>query len=279
MAHNYLQLSLDVVRALVGPENAQLLQLNASQCGALKMKLLETATSLQDFVDSLSPIDRRLYEKSCKTALQEFYRVIKEVEAIIHSCCDKNWLQAAIKLANNTEAFVDVIFKLDWCTAVLGNLSRDVIRSEWNLPKYCGALIAEVDQAGMMGEIERMLRVDAMDDRKNLRRRLGELQNGTEALDLRQDIILHLLRITDPAAEDEQKTEKGDFLLTIDPKELNKLELIGMGAFGSVHKINWLGQSFAGKYNRRLLVVLEGKEDPGRSLSPARRANIWLYHF
>jgi len=129
-----------------------------------------------------------------------------------------------------------------------------------NLPKYCGALIAEVDQAGMMGEIERMLRVDAMDDRKNLRRRLGELQNGTEALDLRQDIIVHLLRITDPAAEDEQKTEKGDFLLTIDPKELNKLELIGMGVFGSVHKINWLGQSFAGKYNRRPLCLLYLKE-------------------
>ncbi|CAM6045642.1 unnamed protein product [Sphagnum compactum] len=251
MAHNYLQLSLDVVRALVGPENAQLLQLNASQCGALKMKLLETATSIQDFVDSLSPIDRRLYEKSCKTALQEFYRVVKDAEAIIHSCCDKNWLQAAIKLANNTEAFVDVMFKLDWCTAVLGNLSRDVIPGEWSLPKYGATLIAEVDQAGMMGEMERMLRVDAMDDRKNLRRRLGELQNGTEAVDLRQDIILHLLRITDPAGEDEQKTEKGDFLLTIEPKELRRIEVIGMGAFGSVHKISWLGESFAGKYYGR----------------------------
>jgi hypothetical protein len=265
MAHNYLQLSLDVVRALVGPENAQLLQLNASQCGALKTKLLETARSIQDFVDSLSPILRRLYAKSWKTALQEFYRVVKDAEAIIDSCCDKNWVRAAIKLANNTEAFVDVIFKLDWCTAVLGNLSQDVIPGELNLPKYCATLIAEVDQAGMMGEIERMLRVDAMDDRKNLRRRLGELQNGTEALDVRQDIILHLLRITDPAAEDEEKTEKGDILLTIEPKELSEVEHIGRGAFGdvhkingqpisrgvfgsSVHKINWLGQSFAAKY-------------------------------
>ncbi|CAK9857294.1 unnamed protein product [Sphagnum jensenii] len=256
MAHNYLQLSLDVVRALVGPENAQLLQLNASQCGALKMKLQEAATNIQDFVDSLSPIDRRLYEKCCKTVLQEFYRVVKDAEAIIHSCCDKNWLQAAIKLANNTEAFVDVIFKLDWCTAVLGNLSRDVIPGERNLPKYFAASIAEVDQAGMMGEIERMLRVDAMDDRKNLRRRLGELQNGTEALDLHPDIILHLLRITDPAAEDEQKTEKGDFLLTIEPKELRKMQLIGAGAFAVVYKINWLGQSFAGKYNREPLCLL-----------------------
>lgn len=248
MAHNYLQLSLDVVRALVGPENAQLLQLNASQCGVLKMKLLETATSIQDFVDSLPPIHRRLYKKSCETGLQEFYRVVKDAEAIIHSCCDKNWLQAAIKLANNTEAFVDVIFKLDWCTAVLGNLSEDVIPGEWNLPKYRAALIAEVDLASMMGEIERMLRVDAMDDRMNLRRRLGELQNGTEAVDLRQDIILHLLRITETAAEDEQKTEEGDFLLTIEPKELRKEQCIGWGAFGSVHKINWLGKSFAGKY-------------------------------
>jgi hypothetical protein len=251
MAHNYLQLSLDVVRALVGPENAQLLQLNASQCGALKTKLLETARSIRDLVDFLSPIDRRLYEKSCKTALQEFYLVVKDAEAIIHSCCDKNWLQAALKLANNTEAFVDVIFKLDWCTAVLGDLSQDVIPGEWVQPKYLATLIAEVDQAGMMGKIERMLRVDAMDDRKNLRRRLGELQNGTDALDLRQDIILHLLRITDPAAEDEQTTEKGDFLLTIEPKQLRKMQCIGRGAFGSVHKISWLGESFAGKYYAR----------------------------
>ncbi|KAH8968009.1 hypothetical protein BDL97_03G107300 [Sphagnum fallax] len=248
MAHNYLQLSLDVVRALVGPENAESQQLNASQCGALKTKLLETATSIQAFFYSLSPMDRRLYAKSCKTAVQEFYRVVKDAEAIIHSCCDKNWLQAALKPANNTEAFVDVMFKLDWFTAVLGNLSRDVIPGDWNLPKYGATLIAEVDQAGMMREIERMLRVDAMDDRKNLRRRLGELQNGTEAVDLRQDVILHLLRITDPAAEDEQKTGRGDFLLTIEPKELRTIQVIGRGAFGPVHKINWLGQSFAGKY-------------------------------
>jgi hypothetical protein len=259
MAHNYLQLSLDVVRALVGPENAESQQLNASQCGALKTKLLETATSIQAFFDSLSPMDRRLYAKSCKRAVQEFYRVVKDAEAIIHSCCDKNWLQAALKLANNTETFVDVIFKLDWFTAVLGNLSRDVIPGDWNLPKYGATLIAEVDQAGMMREIERMLRVDAMDDRKNLRRRLGELQNGTEAVDLRQDVILHLLRITDPAAEDEQKTEKGDFLLTIEPKELRTIQVIGRGAFGPVHKINWLGQSFAGKYYDHPLYLKERK--------------------
>ncbi|CAM6071445.1 unnamed protein product [Sphagnum tenellum] len=259
MAHNYLQLLLDVVRALVGPEKAQLLQLNASQCGALKMKLLETATSIQDFVDSLSPIRRRLYAKSCKIALQELYQVVKDAEAIIHSCCDKNWLQAAIKLANNTEAFVHVIFKLDWCTAMLGNLSQDVIPGEWNVLKYGATLMAEVDQAGMMGEIERMLRVDAVHDRKNLRRRLEELQNGTEALDLRQDIILHLLRITNPAAEDEQKTEKGDFLLTIEPKELGKFEDIGWGDYGSVHKINWLGESFAVKYYDHPLYLKETK--------------------
>ncbi len=192
---------------------------------------------------------------------------MKDAEAIIHSCCDKNWLQAAVKLANNTEAFVDFNFKLDWCAAVLGNLSRDVIPGEWDLPKYGATLIAEVDQAGMMGEVERMLRVEAMEDRKNLRRRLGELQNGTEALDLRQDIVLHLLRITDPAAEDEEKTEKGDFLLTIEPKELRKIQVIGRGAFGPVHKINWLGQSFAGKYYDHTLHLKERKILAGLSHS------------
>jgi serine/threonine protein kinase len=104
-----------------------------------------------------------------------------------------------------------------------------------------------------------MLRVDAMDDRKNLRRRLEELQKGTEALDLHQDIILHLLRITDPAAEDEQKTEKGDVLLTIEPKELGKIEDIGWGAYGSVHKINWLRESFAVKYYDHPLYLKERK--------------------
>jgi serine/threonine protein kinase len=259
MAHNYLQLSLDVVRALVGPENAQLLQLNAAQCGALKMKLLETVTRIQDFVDSLSPMDRRLYARFWVAALKEFYRVVKRAEAIIHSCCDKNWLQAAVTLANITEDCLEVILDIEWCTLILASLSQYVEAGEWNLPKYGATLIAEVNQAGMMGEVERMLRVDAMEDLKNLRRRLGELQNGTEALDLQQDIILHLLRITDPAAEDEQKTKKGDFVLTIEPKELRKIQVIGRGAFGPVHKINWLGQSFAGKYYDHPLYLKEMK--------------------
>ncbi|CAK9261307.1 unnamed protein product [Sphagnum jensenii] len=58
-------------------------------------------------LDSLPPEKQALLLNCCKLVLLEFYRLVKNAEEIIQGCCSQDWLKAAIKLANNTEAFVE----------------------------------------------------------------------------------------------------------------------------------------------------------------------------
>jgi hypothetical protein len=121
MADKYLQLSRDVVDGVrVQLENEELVvKLNNSQCEVLMIKLVQTAKEIIANVASV-PHKGRVYQQSCKAVLQELYRVVKDAEAIIHACCDENCVQAAIIPVNNDEVFVDILFRLDWCTSVLG---------------------------------------------------------------------------------------------------------------------------------------------------------------
>jgi len=130
MPENYLQLAGDVVGALGRAENNQTLQFNEIQCRLLRQQLQETVTPLLSRVDmdSLPAEKQALFQQCCQAAaLLELYRIVKHAEAIIHGYSTQDWLTAAIKLAHSFEAFVDIFFKLDWCTAVVGILFSNAL--------------------------------------------------------------------------------------------------------------------------------------------------------
>jgi serine/threonine protein kinase len=182
-------------------ENEELVvKLNGSQCKVLMMKLVQTVKGAN--VASV-PHKGRVYRQSCKAVLQELYRVVKDAEAIIRDCCDKNWVQAAIRLVNMDEVFVDVLFRLDWCTSALGIViqrgksgpSSELQHVSKNIQAF-----GQVEQArAKMQEIRQMLRGHAREDRTTLRRRLDGLQKGRGA-PVEQEIVAMLLKFTDPAA-------------------------------------------------------------------------------
>jgi serine/threonine protein kinase len=248
MPENYLHLARDVVDALGRAENNQPLQFNEIQCLLLKQKLQETATPLLSRVDkdSLPPEKQALFQQCCQgAALLELYRIVKLAEAIIHGCSTQDWLTAAIKLANSFEAFVDIHFKIDWCTAVVGIVFSNAVSSELqhvgeNIPGF-----GENECALKMEEIRSMLQQPATQDRDSLGRRLTEMQ-GDRRNKNKEEIIAYLLKLvtTDPA---NMEPTTVDLLPTIERKNLRYVRTIGKGGFGEVAEVVWLGQKVAQK--------------------------------
>jgi serine/threonine protein kinase len=206
MADKYLQLSWDVVLGVdVQIQKKRLVvKLNGSQCKVLMKELVQRLKEISRNVASV-PHKGRVYQQSCRAVLQELYRVVKDAEAIIHACCDENWVQAAIILVNMDEVFVDILFRLDWCTSALGIViqrAKSGPSSELQSVSKNIQAFGQVEQArAKMEAIREMLCWHALDDRTTLRRRLQRLQKGTGAPD-EQEIVAKLLNFTDPAAND-----------------------------------------------------------------------------
>ncbi|CAK9856299.1 unnamed protein product [Sphagnum jensenii] len=178
----------------------------------------------------------------------ELYRIVKHAEAIIQGCSTQDWLKEAVKLANSFEAFVDIFFKLDWSTAVVGIVFSNALRSEL---QHAGDTIdgfGKAECAFKMEEIRSVLQQPAWKDRDSLRRRLTELQQETGARN-NEEIVVYLLKLvtTDPANM-EQTTV--DLLPTIEPECLRPVRSLGSGGFGDVAEVEWLGQKVAQKTYR-----------------------------
>ncbi|KAH9573964.1 hypothetical protein CY35_01G029900 [Sphagnum magellanicum] len=200
MADKYLQLSRDVVDGVrVQIENEELVvTLNGFQCKVLMKELVQTVKEIIANVASV-PHKGRVYQQSCRAVLQELYRVVKDAEAIIHACCDENWVQAAIILVNIDEVFVDVLFRLYLCTSALGIVIQSAKSGPSSELQHVSKNIQAVGQVVKMQEIRQMLSGNALEDRRTLRRRLQGLQKGTGTPD-EQEIVAKLLKFTDPAA-------------------------------------------------------------------------------
>ncbi len=248
MPENYLHLARDVVDALGRAENNQPLQFNEIQCQLLKQKVQETVTFLLSRVDkaSLPPEKQALFQQRCRgAALLELYRIVKHAEAIIHGCSTQDWLKAAIKLANSFEAFVDIFFKLDWCTAVVGIVFSNALTSEL---QHVGDNIdgfGEAECAFKMEEIRSVLQQPALQDRDSLRRRLTKMQQDRGARN-KQEIVAYLLKLvsTDPANMEQTTIH---LLPTIERENLRHVRSLGRGGFGEVAEVEWLGQKVAQK--------------------------------
>jgi len=248
MPENYLHLTRDVVDAMGRAENNQPLQFNEIQCRLLKQKLQNTVMPLLSRVDkdSLPPEKQALFEQCCQgAALLELYRIVKRAEAIIHDCSTQDWLTAAIKLANSFEAFLDIFFKIDWCTAVVDIVFSNALTSKL---QHVGDNIdgfGEPECAFKMEEIRSMLQQAASQDRDSLRRRLTEMQQDTGARN-KQEIVAYLLKLvtTDPANMERTTVE---LLPTIERRNIERGRRIGSGAYGQVYEVRWLGQKGAQK--------------------------------
>jgi serine/threonine protein kinase len=148
-------------------------------------------------------------------------------------------------LANSFEAFVDIFFKIDWCTAVVGIVFSNALTNQL---QHAGDHIdgfGEAECTFKMEEIRSMLHQPASQDRDSLRSRLTEMQEDTGAPN-KQDIVAYVLKLvtTDPV-NTEQTTLH--VLPTIKQEHLHHLRHIGSGGCADVVEVEWLGQKVANK--------------------------------
>jgi serine/threonine protein kinase len=241
---DYLQLSLDAVQQLV--DDTRVLQLNEKQCGLLTKELLKVVTSVGAAIDRLPTEKQAFVRNRHEFASQELYRWVTESAAIINSCRAEDWVKKAVELGyDTTEMFVEAIFKLRWCGAVLESVilnaaksyttGSDLQHSAADIFRRFGAAACERKKE----KFRNMLKEPAMQDHENLRRRLHVEREGRGGVADKKDVklVAYLL---------ESKPDSSAlFLPKIDPEDYVLKEKIGGGAFGQVFKLCWLGQDAA----------------------------------
>jgi hypothetical protein len=252
---NYFQLSWDEVKKLLKKKKS--VQVNQNQCRLLTEKLVETLGTVRADIHSLLPWKQSLFcKEQCKGALQELYRVTREAEELVRTCCNKDQLNiAAVKLVNNTESFAASFFRLEWCAAVIhivtsdattdtssSNLRRKIMIEGFSTMEECES---------KMKAIHGMLKEAALEDRRSLKKRLLEKSGRRNEDEQEQQLIANMLEL-DPTQEsstfDSNKKKGASLKLpSIESAQFKISRKIGVGSCCEVFEMSWLGQKFAMK--------------------------------
>lgn len=208
--------------------------------------------------------------ESCKHALKEVYRVIKELETFLMLCSVPAWWKIPLLRADNGEVLAVHIHDLVWSVAALDvtihhakSCSLEVVDA------VCSRRLTEC--YAEMSSVHHQLNESA--DRKHLISLLAILHDQTERSSSKGKKKtlkpLKSMRIS-RVEEDIKHRISGHFLnrlqnhancsmagyqhglpesLSIDPKDLDfaRRRLIGRGSFGQVYEASWLGMKVAVK--------------------------------
>ncbi|CAM6010584.1 unnamed protein product [Sphagnum balticum] len=246
---DYLQLSLDALQQLV--DDTRVLQLNEKQCGLFTKELLNVVTSIRAAVDRLPSEKQAFVRNQRKFALQELYRWVTASAAIINSCRAEDWVKKAVQLHDTIEMFVEAIFNLRWCGAVLNRVILNAAKNHTTGSDLQHSVAVNIRRFGAAAcerkkeEIRNMLKEPAMQDHEDLRRRLHAEREGRGGV-ADGKLVAYLWELKPDSSAHGKK-----ILPKIDPEDYVLLEHIGGGTFGQVFKACWQGQDAAIKCFRR----------------------------
>lgn len=198
--------------------------------------------------------------ESCKHALKEVYRVIKELEAFILACSVQDWWKSALLRADNGEVLAVHVHDLVWSVAAL---DATIHHAKGCILEVIDAVCSRrlVECYSEMSSLHHQLNESA--DRKQLISMLTGLQdqfgrlNKRKKRTLRVDeenkyrisaYFLHKLQSHMHCSMATTQQELPE-CLSIDPKDIDfsKRRLIGRGSFGQVYEASWFGMKVAVK--------------------------------
>lgn len=282
MSDNYRYLFGEVEQRLRnGSVTSQLGKLNRWQCHHLKQSLLETLTLYRSEFEAISVAKKLSYERIC----EELHRIVDHGECLLRDCSDEEeGLNAVIRLADQTETFVNILFELQWCMVLMRTVQRfDERGISGDLQLEILKEFVNTDWISMQKDIRRELEEAVAKDREELRHKLENLQREPQRRwnnpEQEGRVLGKLLQRLSTHAD---RNVPYDFLFEVQPAELENTDKLGGGSYGSVYKTTWLGESYArkqfpGKDNKSFqqeAAVLSGLCHPhvvqlfGRSVEP-----------
>ncbi|MCO5592484.1 hypothetical protein L7F22_046487 [Adiantum nelumboides] len=199
--------------------------------------------------------------ESCKHALKEVYRVIKELEAFFLLCCNQEWWKSALLRADNGEILTVHIHDLVWSVAALDaaihhtkGCSLEVIDAVCSRRlTECYAEISSLHHQ-YNESVDRKQLVTMLTLLSEQFERLGKRHKRTLRIEekVKYQASAYLLHKLEAFAKSTNLSTLHHGLpdsLSIDPKDIDfsKRRLIGRGSFGQVYEASWLGMKVAVK--------------------------------
>jgi hypothetical protein len=222
----YLELgtkSLKNVENTISIQSSDSVLINQLQCQYLFDKLCESLNDVKACLDCLSPQDIR---RSC-CILESLAQTWKEGEILVGDCCDAQWIQAAMILANAKEHFTSLIFKLRLYMQLFQSIFKEGATKEFLIKLQDRKWSDDVKD-----EEFRSIDVEAFKDQQWLLSKLIEVGSiDSENL---------IKRLNHPGNIDAWKVAHESIQRAPNGQ-------IGKGGSASVHKVVWLGKHFAEK--------------------------------
>jgi len=209
--------------------------LNQLQCLYLLDKLCETFNDAKAYIHGLSPQN---IERTHHT-LEYLARMVKEVEILVGDCCDAEWIQAAMIVANAKEHFASLTFKLRLYMELLQSIFEEGATKQF--------LTKLQDQKwidGVKDEEFHFIDEKAKEDRQRLLSRLIHVGSSDS-----ENLIRRLQISSNQATFLRESASNVINAWKVEYKSIHRVPngQIGRGASAIVHKVTWLGKDFAEK--------------------------------
>ncbi|CAK9875789.1 unnamed protein product [Sphagnum jensenii] len=256
------------------------LAINKQQCMLLSNKVLETENTLKSMQVKLYQQDTSSGFPNVGPATEELVHVLRAAHTtIFKDCfCNGRWMESALRQGGDLkETFAEILYDLQWYMMVLRSIFlKWIFQDSWTPPSW---LLHRVDCDRNLSERDNdSLLKAAKQDQEDLKVRLGNLKGDhacrgerCTGMDINQQCLASQLLNKMEFEEQFQawpttlakkkyheelykvhglKLSKWPFVVLANPQDLHKGHLLGLGSFGSVCEVNWLGESYAMKIPR-----------------------------
>ncbi|KAG0625084.1 hypothetical protein M758_2G026500 [Ceratodon purpureus] len=214
---------------------------NHEQCHYLVDKFKMAVRSAQAFLDPISAWYSAFGSDQDLARTLEIFKLLfalgKEVESFIQGCCKKTWIQSAILLTNVSKHISSLGFNLELCKVVFStreNVSTAPILTVGQIASISEAETKIVEEKATLDQMRLVNDVNALIQSGKL---------GSKNLQLVKFVLNRLQSSSEHPGPACQVSKQPESLF----KDLEQLESLGKGSFGTVHKARWFGAEVAKK--------------------------------
>ncbi|XP_073395016.1 uncharacterized protein [Physcomitrium patens] len=244
---DYYREALSSIMLVQNLVNGQQVQINSHQCQYLSAQFADTKNLLKAkavrlrSISNCDDIRRKALLKMCFT--------MKRAEKLVRNCCCEleTWLESAVTLAHIMDDIVDILLDLRWWTSMVDIAVASVTCLSSDQQVELGLLRdAEAQLERLFKELHlpnNVLEGAAIEDKEQLLRRVRDLQNSYAGTNLDDQQNLEYL-VAGHVRSRLEDTENAT-MIDLDLNAYEEGKFLGIGGFGTVMNVKWLGRRCA----------------------------------